>query len=476
MTKENSSAKDHNEPKEDQLKMVTQLNEYLLIDNFEIINNSANILSPLNTLHQNKEHYHKQSLSYSIALPFLGDSEPAKPEKKRYRSKYVSTYWLPVNLFPSKMDALLVAHGFQKWNKPVRLRKLLWFISRISVMHKRGKIPNGFWVPINREELHYVVFPRFTEDVKTILLEIGIIEINHNYLPASRTNGTRKPFPKSYRLTEEYRQKEFHLVDIGWNEHETKDDNFEINTHLKKKPIYYVPTVEEQQLTNNLDAVYIDLQEYDDLIENLDVIRPDLNQADLDGRMVSIINDHRLWEDGKNQYRSGKVVNRLYSGFTQMCKELRRIIRFKETGERLVELDVKTAQPMFLIGLYPDMHCPEAMEYRESLKRDIYTMMGPDILRKTSKKHFGIYAFGKQNLKWGQNFAREFPILAAEIAKAKMDDVNLSVKLQNQEADVILGNLCECARQHGLFLLTVHDAVAVLEKDVEVFTDLLKGV
>ncbi len=201
-----------------------------------------------------------------------------------------------------------------------------------------------------------------------------------------------------------------------------------------------------------------------------------------------------------------KSVRRVYSNVTQTPSIARRYLTLKGQTD-LVELDVKTCQPLLLIHLLEE-HCrilaspakrtnlcTEIEQWRDSvLNRDVYEELArafmvpevealfPSLKREYSREDMKtrlLMIFHSEN---GAPYPeiRAFEFLWPEITRflqhaKRKHHGDLSIKLQRLEAAIMIDGVVPKLYTQGVPLLTIHDALIVARENCELAIDTVRG-
>lgn len=351
-----------------------------------------------------------------------------------------------VYLIPEALDleALLEAAGFASWLRPIRLRKLYWFLDfLVEGQFIRRRYPWEKFVNIPSTLLGRELGTRFYHDVIGVLIQLGIIQRNRCY-----SNREFDPFCKSYRYTPRY------CAGIRIAE----------SARLSQMA---VPLKDSSVLTNETERFIFNN------IRRLEIDRGRFSAVDLDLRLRDPSRQARLRksalciDNGIVNFHSGRSQRRVYNTPTNAPRELRSCLCLGI--ESLVEYDLQATQPTLLLSLYPDLSCDEALRYMRCLEGDIYTgllneakgrRVIPDsrcLGRDEMKVEFLYHAFGKRKRlnTFGKCFAGMFPELHQRIAETC--GRCLSIRLQDLEAQIMIYGAVERCRKEGLFIVPIHD-------------------
>ena len=187
-------------------------------------------------------------------------------------------------------------------------------------------------------------------------------------------------------------------------------------------------------------------------------------------------------------FKQDKVGNRLHTNITNMSSELRPFISH-ETGEQLVNLDIRNSQPLLFATLIQDHYkgqdLPEdAKLYIELTSAGLFyehimRLCGvPQIPgeRKLFKKQFFGRVFFCENLHMdsyadAQVFKEHFPNVYELIRFYKRKDYKqLAIEMQKRESKIIIDTVCSnLFKEYGpdFFCLTIHDSIVVLKSQQE---------
>jgi hypothetical protein len=327
-----------------------------------------------------------------------------------------------------------------RWNDPDMIRAAELLIDCICRAYKSQKITGKPFVPIASSHLKQLCGRdknrawRYKE-VVTMLECVGVIEENPRYSSGFAGN---EGFTKSYKLARAYHRG----IQLGMTAHLVKS-KARIGKD-KSKP--------RNELENAVAANVARLRVDWDAI-GASIRRPGMTME----RKVRIVEDANKIEMGLVDLSAGRTQRRLYHVMNRAARETRDAVRLH--GERLVDLDVKSCQPVLLLLLCPD---EERERYKEILRGDVYGLSGSD--RETAKSEFGRFAFGKYRNKnsFGEAFTSMFPRFAEAIRRF---DGSLCRYLQDEEAAICVHGVGARLLQQGIFWIGIHDGFMVREQD-----------
>lgn len=176
----------------------------------------------------------------------------------------------------------------------------------------------------------------------------------------------------------------------------------------------------------------------------------------------------------------GKKSNRLFHRVVMMPSEGRR--NLKHWWMPLVEYDVKTCHPFFLLSLFDDSE--ERKRYHELITQgDIYTIVGDAMgvpKRDAVKKEFmQVMNSGRKDEDWFKKknvliyFHQNFPLFTKSVLSQRTD---LAIYMQNLEAKMLVQQLGLFCKQNDLFWIPMHDGWISIPSDGEKIKDRAKKI
>lgn len=285
-------------------------------------------------------------------------------------------------------------------------------------------------------------------DYKSIinqLIELGIVEVFTNYRD--------KQYPYfTYKLQLPHSKKD--LVD-----HEITDTKLinRVEYIIENKYEMLPPYI--KQVLQNIESLLIT----DELLAEL---KNDGIQLEDD---VFFTNN----SDFKPRITQSKT-GRVHHTLTNLNKKYRK--RLSSTHGNLIEIDAKNAQLIFLSQL-----CPFDTNFNEDVFGGVFydklsMIMGMDITKKSDKGEFKRKFFNTilcnenkaviANNKFTNAFSTLYPIMFNFLITLNQDSTKATL-LQELEAEFFITNILKDIIQLKLFVIPIHDAVIVLEKDIE---------
>ena len=277
------------------------------------------------------------------------------------------------------------------------------------------------------------------------LVELGIVEVLTNY-----------------------REKEYpYLTYKALLSHSKKDlVEHEITDHKLIKRVEYIIENKYEMLPPYIKQV---LQNLESLLLTDELV------AELKKEGIQL-EDHVFFTNNSDfkpritQSKTGRVHHTL----TNLNKKYRK--KLSSTHGNLVEIDAKNAQLIFLSQL-----CPYDTVFNEDVFGGVFydklsTKMGVDITKKSDKdefkrKFFNTILFNENkaviaNNKFTNAFSSLYPIIFNYLMTLNQDATKATM-LQELEAEFFITNILKDIIEMKLFAIPIHDAMIVLEKDVE---------
>lgn len=286
------------------------------------------------------------------------------------------------------------------------------------------------------------------------LVELGVIEIFSNY----REGGYQY---LTYKILLPTSKKE-------WIDYEIT------NTKLIKRVEFIIE--------NNYNALKPHIKNVLNNLEKL-IITPEL-LAELKKDGIQLEDEINFTNNDKfksriNQSGSGRVHHTL----TNLNRKYRKKLSSKLGN--LVEIDAKNAQLIFLSQLCKDDKAFNADVFGGVFYEKLSNMMGIDILtNKDVKDAFKLGFFNTilcnenkaviANSKYTSAFKLLYPIMFNFLLTINNDKTKAST-LQKLESEFFITNIVKDIVEKNLFVIPVHDAVIVLEKDVDVVKSIIDG-
>ena len=365
---------------------------------------------------------------------------------------YIHDYHVPSNLDLEGLllqcaefkDIRLRSESPRNWLKELRIRKLYFIISFIQIAYIRKTRKLNTFVNICSLVLKDIVGTRYYPFALRILVEIGILEENRRY-----STGL---FTKSYRFTEKYRNKEIQVVSfkLGKPPKQPKDTSI-LDDEVK------------MFIHRNISKLSFDHSAY-----RIAKKRLHLNYE----REIRIDIDAARLQTGRIGLTGGKTQRRLYHVVNEAPREFRQFLRLN--GEKLLEGDIKSAHPCFLLILYDDPNSEEALKYKEALHGDIYCLLADGkVTRGRAKKEFQYFENGwlEEPYQIAEAFQKHFPILSGRITNFAE---SLSARMQDLESEIMnycVGRKC---MEYDIFFVSIHDGFLCLERDFELISGFVK--
>ena len=277
------------------------------------------------------------------------------------------------------------------------------------------------------------------------LVELGIVEVLTNY-----------------------REKEYpYLTYKALLSHSKKDlVEHEITDHKLIKRVEYIIENKYEMLPPYIKQV---LQNLESLLLTDELV------AELKKEGIQL-EDHVFFTNNSDfkpritQSKTGRVHHTL----TNLNKKYRK--KLSSTHGNLVEIDAKNAQLIFLSQL-----CPYDTVFNEDVFGGVFydklsMKMGVDITKKSDKDEFKRKFFNTilcnenkaviANNKFTEAFSTLYPIMYDYLINLRQDSTKATL-LQELEAEFFITNILRDIIEMKLFAIPVHDAMIILDKDVE---------
>lgn len=382
--------------------------------------------------------------------------------------------------------------GFTKY-EIASVFSFLGIVRRITVYKGGIRKNNDIFANIHSRAIRGIItdFGTNTRPFIEKLIAAGYIDCNFSYQPGVNSTG--------YRISNKLRARPWKEMDFSelilsfpeeYCSHKVKKVNL-----WKKSSLYFTDykDLEEGKLKD-------DCRKTDKIIQKCQIpISPELKNA-LEAaataraaeysKECATKNKPLLWkkEDiltvyynsiadfnaGKSRISIDQRTGRMYSAVSNIKREARKAIEFE--GKKLVSLDVRAMQFSLLATLYQPEDAAEKEKFVNMIQNeDIYTYLADGKMsREEAKISTFVILFAKTYSHKGtfyENFASLFPILAKRVTDMKMSKGFRAVSrlLQETEANIMINLvLNHLLNEVGIPVLTCHDSVACLPKDLEI--------
>jgi hypothetical protein len=341
----------------------------------------------------------------------------------------------------------------------------VWFVSYLNQLYFQNQTDKDGYYGFGESRL-YSLLGKHRFKVIKFLETHGVIDINHSYQQKVKT--------KTYRLNPNY----YGNIVYVWLR----------NVSIAKK----MKQLRQKKRTSE-SGVYHEMME---LIRNR-VTLPSIPTFKQLKKKHSLTPEQLIyWETAVFNIRakilhgtSDDKTGRFFSNITNLPRDLRPYLRID--CEKTVEIDIKTAQPLFLITLY-DL---TEIEHHNELSRfkwvlfhnDFYTYLAKSAglpINDRQKLKEAVYVqiffdklrdYGQRDGKLFTAFRKEFPILCKLIEKVKTPEHNqLAIRLQGIEAKIMIHGVAKELMSLGIPFATVHDSVIVKEQDADIAQSLIE--
>lgn len=331
--------------------------------------------------------------------------------------------------------------------------KYMYIPSTLYLNHVTDKSDekDGF-MRLNTKKLEQVLYADHVSKIKSTLSKLDIIEIDRYYTPLERS--------RRYKLNEKY-----WLSD--WIRKNRTPLNIPCNISGK--------THIHNRILTSAAKFTVNLEKFSYILDN---VLADRGQDCLNVNriLVDMICDKDL--NGKSDPKTGRI----FTAQTNVSKEVRPC--FELNGRQLVELDIKSSQPLLLTTLYPHDH-PERLKYKlltesgtfyELIKGHLPIFSRDEIKKLTYTYFFG--RTGNPNCRdYAAKFQKEFPGMHEILINKKKDEIwghkIVALELQTIEAAVVLGVAAIECLNRSIELITVHDSFMILPEHKYTVIDIL---
>ncbi|UPL48530.1 hypothetical protein [Hymenobacter sublimis] len=378
---------------------------------------------------------------------------------------------------PSGLNTrVLLSSKNQKWlnhlDKFNYLLSYLYFIRATHVKYRK----NDF-IPLHAATFRQYVGRRLAADIVSFWIEQGVIEENAQYIVGKKSKG--------YRFTSEYRNRKF--IDVG-----VIDERFEKRLRTleaRRQSTFDTSYTPHAFLSFNLHELRIEAERaihylncealLADAVEDANVIFSEQHLV------IKTVEERRFW------IKRDTTGNRIHNNLTNLRADMRQFL-YLETGEQLVNLDIRNSQPLILCVLLKkhfDKQMPvDMLAYIEQCEKgqlyealmdhfDLPIAERTEKARKAFKKRvFGNVFYGKNstapNKKDWRLFAELYPSVAGFIYDRKKHDyTQLPIDMQRMEAEImidgVIGEIAKGYYPQDFFALTIHDSVVTTRENAE---------
>lgn len=382
-----------------------------------------------------------------------------------------NAFYIPESL---DLPKLLEKKGLpSEFTKPATLDKFHYVLDNLylrKILTKKSKWTD--FRPVHSKVLESIVTPQLSAKIKKLLVELGVLEQNKNFLYEAGVRAMEYRFAKRFRGTRfravpisdkkiarrvEARQAEHRAHVVGEN------DGRELIAR----------SIEGVECDFNAAEAYLKAREWE-------------SDYQKDAYDVCV----KLFKN-RDFYFTADERGRFYHLFTSLPRDLRSFFTYK--GKRLHAIDVGNSQPLLLSSYY-ESESPECRRYQRIVENNgFYAYMNAllpepfdldDDEQKGALKEllFQDVFYGpnrKEESALMQVFRQEFPELYAQLWKAKIGEYRqLSLSLQRLEAELVIDTVAsEFARQHrgkDVCLISVHDCLISTEEHVDELKEMLR--
>lgn len=333
------------------------------------------------------------------------------------------------------------------------------------------------FIPLSSKVLEEVVHARNCKRIIDFWKNKGVIECDNQYIIGEKSKG--------YRFTAGYRKERVKGVKI---------QDYKFKAKLTRRKSLYLYKVDMNNpilsfLLSNLKQVRVDvlgaLNHTHQLFKRVDAHADKFNQYCI--TIQELAQEHYF-------FTRDTIGNRVHNNFVNFPKALRPFL-YVETGEQLVNLDIRNSQPLMLcillIQAYEGKVLPEDIkqyiqECQEGRFYESFALASGITLEDRSKFKEGLF----KNVFFGRNeaclrslayqaLATHYPNVATFIKKYKREDYkSLAIALQNVESEIIIDDVIGAlaAKYHpdDFFALTIHDSITTTYSNLEEVMSLME--
>ncbi len=282
----------------------------------------------------------------------------------------------------------------------------------------------------------------------------------HSYVSRCDNSYTAGVKCKSYALTSQYRDKPFRTLpiqDLKFKQHldALKDKKYQSLSPLHKDMF----KVMQNDFTFDCESAE---KYFESNFSNENGIAFQLNA----------LKEHEYY------FSTDSNTGRVFTNYTNLKREFRKFIHHA-SGERLVELDIKNSQPLFLASLYNQFsHSSNSLYSNLCEQGIIYDYMQAKIGGSRDKVKTGFLTVLFSPKHWDSKvkrvFQSDFPELLDYANHVKENRSNeLALALQKCEADIVLNTVGSQLLQENISFLSVHDSLIVTQSQSEYVKNLM---
>lgn len=313
------------------------------------------------------------------------------------------------------------------------------------------------FIPLRMKDLERVLTTNLTKQIIQMLIELGYIESDNQYIVGKKSKG--------YRLTIRYYLMPYKKVSVK---------NRRLNDKLIRRH-----RIDERSLDPVRRQIYRNMYSF---LFDINGAEAFLNDQDLDARHhlgIEIAIDKIVKRDFF--FATDDKTGRIFHNYCNLKKEFRQFI-MNEEGNPLVEIDIRNSQPFLLSMILKDnqVESEDVMEYnrltREGEIND-YIAKRFHLERQYVKDQMWTLFFAKSHWQFRlkTKFCQEFPTVYSFIEDFKRSDHKaLAIPLQKLEAGMVIDTIGRRLLDKGIKFITIHDSLMVSERDVELTLNEMK--
>jgi hypothetical protein len=357
-----------------------------------------------------------------------------KTKTSKAKKWHIRKYLIPQNL---DLASRLNHYGYTQFAHEQIIVNLYWVIHLICHAWSAGKTQRHSFVSIPSILLKNQLGDRNYLKCLAVLEEIGVLEKNNRYRHISQ--GNKENFCKSYKLTREFWNQEFQIIEVKTSKRITSKDQSRLNG------------IVELGIYQNIQQLQVNEDSYKAVMAKL----PETKKIVAENAWNKIRN-------GIANVKRGTRTRRLFSTVTAIPKLVRQCLMTKNR-ETLVEGDLKSCFPLLLLSLYAKhkKYSSEIKLYKKALREDFYKAISDqpnEIAKKDFQRFLARSLHYKSVRRLDQKFKESFPYLYRKIASfEKKQGISLNLYLQNLEASIMIDTVGRKCVENEIFFIPIHD-------------------
>lgn len=311
------------------------------------------------------------------------------------------------------------------------------------------------YIPLSSKHLRTILGTRMAKDILDDLQSEKVIETDNQYFVGSKSKG--------FRLSSQFHHVNFKTVSITDKRFKRtleriREKEYESLSPLHKKMFEMI----QSDFTYDFESAY-----------------KFLTKDFLDYKHINTVAFQLYTLKENNFYFStDNKTGRVFTNYTNMKKEFRSFLRDRE-NKKLVELDIRNSQPLFLASLY-NQHSNTSNSFYSKLCQDgiLYDYLEKKIgdSRENVKKQFLTILFAPSH--WKNKiksvFESDFPEVLRFSNSIKENGNNkLALELQSCESNLVLSTTGSQLIQENIPFISIHDSLMICKSQSEYVRNLM---